>query len=348
MHTNFKFKLTIISFVCCISVLSAPAYARKQTALLDADGKPLSMEMLSLLSTGKPLPKAGTENRHRSSQKNNVKKNRVVANLSRKHVQPELVKKPSKKSKPLSERPELQRELLIALKEGRTARAMNLIKAGVKVNYQNYEGETPLSVAVTKAWASIARELLEHGADINHKMPRDLSLLHYASAKGFTDVAKVLIKHGLNPATTTKNKQWNSLHVAARFGHWQLVQMYLEMGVNPNARTSDNKTALELAQIAQLQGIVKILSRVTTARPMGRAANYDRRENRKKYDELESFKKAKLARKRAELQELEAIKQAKIARKRAILKEKQAIEWRRKHGKCGPNNVYCIPKLTED
>ncbi len=346
MHTNFKLKLNIISFVCCISVLSAPAYARKQTALLDADGKPLSMEMLSLLSTGKPFPKAKPENPRRSSQKNNGRKNRVAKPVKR-PSQARLVNKPSKPI-PASERPELERELLNALKEGRTARAMNLIKSGVKVNYQNYEGETPLSVAVTKAWASIARELLEHGADINHKMPRDLSLLHYASAKGFTDVAKVLIKHGLNPATTTKSKGWNSLHVAARYGNWQLVQMYLEMGVNPNERTSDNKTALEIAQIAQLQGIVKILSRVTSARPMGRAANYDKRLNRKKYDELESFKKAKLARKRAELQELEAIKQAKIARKRAILKEKQAIEWRREHGKCGPNNVYCIPKLTED
>jgi hypothetical protein len=237
---------------------------------------------------------------------------------------------------------------LYALKEGKTARAMNLIKSGVKVNYQNEEGETPLSVAVTKAWASIVRELLEHDADINHKMPRDLSLLHYASAKGFTDVAKVLIKHGLDPATTTKYKKWNSLHVAARFGHWQLVQMYLDMGVNPNARTSDKKTALEIAQIAQLQGIVKILSRVTSARPMGTAANYDRHQNRKKYDELEAVKQSKLARKRAELQELESIKQAKLAHKRAILKEKRAIAWRKEHGKCGPNNIYCVPKLTED
>jgi len=348
MHTNFKLKLNIISFVCCISVLSAPAYARKQTALLDADGKPLSMEMLTLISTGKPPVNARAEKPRRSSQKNNRKKNnRVVAAPAKKQLQAGLINKPSK-SKPPSERPELQRELLNALKEGRTARAMNLIKSGVKVNYQNYEGETPLSVAVTKAWASIARELLEHGANINHKMPRDLSLLHYASAKGFTDVAKVLIKHGLNPATTTKNKEWNSLHVAARYGNWQLVQMYLDMGVNPNARTSDNKTALEIAQIAKLQGIVKILSRVTSARPMGRAANYDKRLNRKKYDELESFKQAKLARKRAELKELESIKQAKLAHKRAILKEKQAIEWRKEHGKCGPDNVYCIPKLTED
>lgn len=327
--------------------LSSAAIAKQQTALVDADGNPLSLEMLTSLSTGKPLPKRqsapprSSRKIQRISHKKNSNRRAPVRRNPLLPVQPAKPKAPS-------ERPELQRELLSSLKEGKTARAMNLIKMGVKVNYQDYQGETPLSVAVTKGWATIARELLEHEANIDHKMARDLSLLHFASAKGYTDMAKLLIKHGLNPRSVTKHKEWNSLHVAARYGHWQLVQLYLQMGVNPNARTSDKKTALEIAQIAKLQGIVTILSRVTSARPMGMAANYDKRQNRKKYDELESIKVSKLAGKRAELNRLESIKQARLAHKRAILKELQAIDWRRKNGKCGPNNVYCIPKLTEE
>ncbi len=329
---------------------SLTAFAKQQTALLDADGNPLSLELLTSLSTGKPLPKR--ESASRATKK--INKSNVTNNSARKtHVNKRnshLTLPPAQAAKPklLKARPELERELLSALKEGKTARAMNLIKMGVKVNHQNYEGETPLSVAVTKGWASIARTLLEHGAKVNHKTAGDLSLLHLASAKGHTDMAKLLIKNGLNPSAVTKHKEWNSLHVAARYGHWQLVQLYLQMGVRPNARTSDKKTALEIAQIGKLQGIVTILSRVTSARPMGSAANYNKRENRKKYDELESIKRSKLAGKRAELRELASIKQAKIAHKKAVIKEKQAIEWRIKNGKCGPSNIYCIPKLTAD
>lgn len=345
--SNSFYYVIITSFFI---TLSSTTIAKQQTALVDADGNPLSLEMLTSLSTGKPLPKRQSAP-PRSTRK--IKRNTYNKKSNRRmpvRINPLLPARSAQPPKPKapSERPELQRELLSSLKEGKTARAMNLIKMGVKVNYQDYQGETPLSVAVTKGWASIARELLEHDANIDHKMARDLSLLHFASAKGYTDMAKLLIKHGLNPRSVTKHKEWNSLHVAARYGHWQLVQMYLQMGVNPNARTSDKKTALEIAQIAKLQGIVTILSRVTSARPMGVAANYDKSQNRKKYDELEAIKVSKLAGKRAELNRIESIKQSRLAHKRAILKELQAIDWRRKNGKCGPNNVYCIPKLTEN
>jgi len=328
-----------------VITLSSASIAKQQTALVDANGNPLSLEILTALSTGKPLPKRQSAPRKTIRNTHNKRSNRR-APVRRNPLLPVQPREPAKPKAP-SERPELQRELLSSLKEGKTARAMNLIKMGVKVNYQNYQGETPLSVAVTKGWTTIARELLEHDADIEHKMARDLSLLHFASAKGYTDMAKLLIKHGLNPSDVTKHKEWNSMHVAARYGHWQLVQLYLQMRVNPNARTSDKKTALEIAKIAKQQGIVTILSRVTSARPMGMAANYDKRQNRKKYDELESLKVSKLAQKRAELNRLESIKQSRLAHKRAILKELQAIDWRRKNGKCGPNNVYCIPKLAE-
>ena len=130
MLANYKLKLNIISFICCLTVLSAPAHARKKAVLLDADGNPLSMEMLTLLSGGKPLPKQQPQARRLPRKHGGTKR---VINTKRRNIQGA---KPNTlpKSKPLSERPELQRDLLYALKEGKTARAMNLIKSGVKVN----------------------------------------------------------------------------------------------------------------------------------------------------------------------------------------------------------------------
>jgi ankyrin repeat protein len=75
------------------------------------------------------------------------------------------------------------------------------------------------------------------------------------------------------------------------------------MGVDPNERTSDGKTALEIAQIVRHQGIIKILSQVTSVRPTGRAANYNRRENRAHYKAIADRKKQRLWEKRVKLKE---------------------------------------------
>ncbi len=274
-------------FICSITILAltgiAPlaTAAKKQNIFVDKNGMPIPMDILEFLSSSKPS-KAG-------------KKLSKKASTTKKKLQ---LKGKDKKSKRRRSTPEKEKALLEALLIGNTARAMQLTKSGVKASYKNYKGETPLSVSVSKAWASMVRELLDHGANINQKMPSGLSLLHHASSRGYTDVAKLLIKYGLNPSTKSKRKEWNSLHVAARYGHWQLVQLYVRMGVDPNQRTSDGKTALEIAQIIRHQGIIKILSQVTSARPTGRAANYDRRQNRLQYQVIANKKREKLQKKR--------------------------------------------------
>lgn len=321
IHRIFVLLLVSTSFI-----VSMTAESKQQSVFLDSKGNPIPNDIL--LSLG-------------SSRKVSTPKAKEMSPSFKKDVQIKI------KRKKFNSTPELEQELLESLLTGRTARASQLVRAGVKVNYKNYKGETPLSVSVDRGWGSMVIDLFKHGGKLNQKNALGLSLLHHASSKGHTDLAKLLIRQGLNPSSTT-SKNWNSLHIAARYGRWQLVQLYLNMGVDPNDRTSDGKTALEIAQIVRHPGIVKALSRVTTARPTGRAANYDRRYNRKKYDELEASKRAKVAQKRAVLYGRESIRQAKLAHKRAILKEKRAIKWRKKNGKCGPNNIYCIPKLTEE
>lgn len=283
-----KYNILLRSFFMASLILVLPSVglAKQQSALLDANGKPLSNEVLKLLSSGASL----------LAPPKKIKPSSVPSKKELKVLQ-QKGKGSKNKKKASRSTPELEQELLESLLVGNTARARHLVKSGVRVNYKNYKGETPLSVAVDKAWASMVVSLLEGGADIDQKNSKGLSLLHHATSKGYVDLSKVLIKNGLKPSSTT-SKKWNSLHVASRFGRWQLVQLYLQMGVDPNKRTSDGKTALEIAQIVRHQGIIKILSAVTTARPTGRAANYNRRENRRQYQEIASKKQERLMKKR--------------------------------------------------
>jgi len=265
-------------FICCLLLITSfvsasfsVSAAPKKNIFIDVNGNPIPMDVLEFLSTN-------TSSKQKSSKKKQNKQKSKKKNTPVK----------SKKNK---FSPEQEKELLETLLVGNTARATQLIRAGAKGSYKNYKGETPLNIAVSKAWASTVGKLLENGANIEQKMPSGLSLLHHATSRGYTDVAKLLVNNGLSPSRISKRKKWNSLHVAARYGRWQLVQLYLQEGVDPNARTSDGKTALEIARIVNHQGIVKILTRVTSARPVGWATRYDKRQNRLHYQAIANKKR---------------------------------------------------------
>ena len=239
-----------ISLLFAGILLSANLQA-KQTVLLDANGVPLSDEMLLLLSSG-------------SSKLNQKVETNAPANKEIKNDKTEpknsfikLKKRPNRPANPL-----LEEEMLEAMKAGKVQRVKQLLRAGVAPTFKNYKGETPLGIAVSRGWASMVIELLENGANINEKGARGVTLLHVASSKGLTDVAKVLVKGGLSPSQKT-DKNWTPLHIAARYNHWQLVQYYVSQGVDPDIRNSDGQTALGLARHLRHQGIIKILSRVT-------------------------------------------------------------------------------------
>lgn len=231
-----------------ISLLISLNVQAQQTALLDANGVPISDEILLLLSTGttkivsqKPPKISESEETFTKSQKSNIK----------------LIKRPKRPANPL-----LEEELLTAMKAGKIQRVEQLLRGGVAPTFINYKGETPLGIAVTRGWASMVISLLENGANINEKGARGVTLLHVASSKGLIDVAKVLVKAGLNPSQKTE-KNWTPLHIAARFNHWKLVQYFIASGVDPDIRNSDGQTALGLARHLRHQSIIKILSRVT-------------------------------------------------------------------------------------
>lgn len=241
----------ISAMFLCASVLFCSSVQAQQKALLDVNGIPLSDEVLLLLSTG-------TENFVQGDQANSVDSTKITSSKGSLKTNNKLAKKTKRTPNPL-----LEEELLDAMKAGQISRVKQLIRAGISPTFKNYKGETPLGIAVSRGWASMVISLLENGADIKEEGARGVTLLHVASSKGLTDVAKLLVKNGLNPSQKT-DKNWTPLHVAARYNHWQLVQYYVSLGVDPDIRNSDGQTALGLARHLRHQGIIKILSSVTT------------------------------------------------------------------------------------
>ena len=227
-----------------------------QTVLLDANGVPISDEVLLLLSSGSSkLDQRNKPSKSKTAVVESNKDSKAATQSSKSNIK--LIKRPKRPSNPL-----LEEELLDSMKAGNVQRVKQLLRAGVAPTFKNYKGETPLGIAVSRGWASMVISLLENGADINEKGARGVTLLHVASAKGLTDVAKVLVRGGLSPSQKT-DKNWTPLHVAARYNHWQLVQYFVSQGVDPDIRNSDGQTALGLARHLRHQGIIKILSRVT-------------------------------------------------------------------------------------
>ncbi|MEE9444820.1 MAG: ankyrin repeat domain-containing protein [Cocleimonas sp.] len=269
MCKSHKLKFCQLSFVFFLtSFLSVSAQAKG--GLLDANGQPLSLETLELLSSASS--KFSPSKSKKSKQKKGAKKS-----------------KKNTKSGPVST-PALEEELFESLKAGKIQRVKYLLKKGVKPRFTDSYGTTPLRLATTKGWASMVVDLIDHGANVNEEGRKGLSLLHTAAARGLIDVAKVLVKSGIHPSTRTKTG-WTPLHVSARYGHWQLVQFFLQQGVDPNAKNKQGRTALGLAINLRHQGVVKILSRVTSVRSLDqermanlralRASNIRKQKNRR-------------------------------------------------------------------
>lgn len=266
-----------------VGVLFSFNVQAQQTVLLDANGIPLSDEVLLLLSSS-----SGTFDQREKSKTSVTKFDGEITNAETSKSTIKLIKKAQRPVNPL-----LEEELLDAMKAGKIQRVKQLLRARVAPTFKNYKGETPLGIAVSRGWASMVISLLENGANINEEGARGVTLLHVASSKGLTDVAKVLVRAGLSPSQKT-DKNWTPLHVSARFNHWQLVQYYVSQGVDPDIRNSDGQTALGLARHLRHQSIIKILSQVTSRRSLDFAeVNLLKRKNKRKKRKKRNRKRRK-------------------------------------------------------
>jgi ankyrin repeat protein len=110
------------------------------------------------------------------------------------------------------------------------------------LDFQDEVGMTALHYAARGLNEEMVRFLLEKGADCEVVDKEGKMALHHAVEFGNEENSKILLEKG---NTMTKNNE-TCLHLVAKFGHLQLVQL-LAKPESVDAKTKDNSTPLSLA-----------------------------------------------------------------------------------------------------
>jgi len=119
---------------------------------------------------------------------------------------------------------------------------------GFPINHQNYEGNTPLTIAVLGGFCPIVKLLLEEGANPNIPNLKRESPLHLASCLGYNDICEDLIRHG---AWIEAEDEFGdtALHWAVREEKVEIVEILLRYGANPDHPNEDRESPKDIANL---------------------------------------------------------------------------------------------------
>jgi ankyrin repeat protein len=155
--------------------------------------------------------------------------------------------------------------------KGRAEMVSYLLSVGADVNAKNAKGETPLDVARRAGRGEIV-DILNGGATLGARRPEAASAPPPASAAGEADIFAatragdvVAVRQMLerNPALLNQpDSQYGAtpLHWAAATGHVDLVSFLVAAGADAGARNKAGETPLQVAQRANRNDVVDVLS----------------------------------------------------------------------------------------
>ncbi|MBB3045911.1 ankyrin repeat protein [Litorivivens lipolytica] len=121
-----------------------------------------------------------------------------------------------------------------------------LLASGVDVNTVNgANGWTPLHAASDKGQIDIARKLIAAGADVNKRSKEGYTAIYFAAKSEVETkpIVEMLIAVGAD--VNSRNNGYYAVHMAANGGYYEIVQLLLEAGANPNLQDKDGDTALD-------------------------------------------------------------------------------------------------------
>lgn len=148
--------------------------------------------------------------------------------------------------------------LYAACQQGNKEVAAYLINQGASINLAGNNGYTPLSIATEFGHNDLVAYLIENGAsattatiDVGH------TPLHRAAEKGNRDAVRLLQPHSLVDARDKEG--WSPLHLAACWGHTEIVKLLIDQYTCVDARGSNENTPLNLATQNGHEKIVRSL-----------------------------------------------------------------------------------------
>ena len=134
-----------------------------------------------------------------------------------------------------------------------------LLKSGVDVDTDLFEGFTPLHGAARQGHTPLVKALIEAGADVKRRYCSGYKSLHLAAFKGHAPVITELIKAGADVnATDDDGYSYTPLHRAAWFRHEDCVAVLLAHGADVHKRISTGQTAMRLAVLRKRYSAMKL------------------------------------------------------------------------------------------
>ena len=120
--------------------------------------------------------------------------------------------------------------LMLAACNGYTEVIKLLISRGAEVNYRHPQGWTALDSAIFHNQIKSTLTLCEMGACLNPKHPENMSHwpLFIAILKGNIEIVRILLNHGAAIAPSDHPQGASALHLAAQFGHLDMLNLLLE------------------------------------------------------------------------------------------------------------------------
>lgn len=133
------------------------------------------------------------------------------------------------------------------------------VEHGADVNYETYDGITPLYKAIINDNPEAARKLVDLGADINHECINGYTPLIFAIMYKRIDIIKMLLykKVDVNHITI---KNISPLLQAVKIGDMEIVKLLIDNGANVNKRFFNHEanecmSILEMIENNKLTGV---------------------------------------------------------------------------------------------
>ncbi|XP_078600101.1 uncharacterized protein LOC144875153 [Branchiostoma floridae x Branchiostoma japonicum] len=145
-----------------------------------------------------------------------------------------------------------------AAERGQAQTLQVLLQAGGSPNMTNEDGETPLHIALLRN-PDVTQLLLEKGGDPSIKSEDGGTGLHLAAWTGNVDALRLVLETGKVDVDEKDFAGCTALHLASEQGHFEVVEVLIDIGADPHTRDKQGDTALHWAAYHGHVKVVELL-----------------------------------------------------------------------------------------